>query len=496
MNLVKFIALKSILTSRCQSLISINTSKSNLSTFRRSLSTKSNDPTYPTNIDEDLYWDSLKTAIESSVDLPLLPAETKLDKSLNLSQSDKNVFVLQLRMQYKSKARQSTTPELQLSESIALVQTLDNWRVIESHIVGTKRSNSREIFGSGNQDLLSRKISASGANCLFIVIDRLTNLQVGGIRQSLLGNNMDIAIYDRYKIVLEIFKRNASSSIAKLQIALAEIPYIRHKFENNELYKNVEKKIKKELELKLKTRNLMNTQRRDKSIPLVSVFGYTNVGKTSFIKAITQDVKLRPENKLFATLDITYHGTKMLNSSQNIIFADTIGFISDIPHNLIEAFKTSLSDALNADLYIHLVDLSHPDRLAQEKSVIEILKDLAPQDKIKDMLTVYNKCDKVENYEKEPQQENSLLISCKKGIGLNEIRNLVEQKILMKLGFIELNLKVSQGGYEFSYLYKNTIVKEINECEQDPQFVLMKVLLNKVNALKFIKLFPNVKISK
>ena len=85
----------------------------------------------------------------------------------------------------------------------------------------------------------------------------------------------------------------------------AEIPYIRHKYENNDLYKNVEKKIKRELETKLRTRSVINSQRRQKQIPTISVFGYTNVGKTSFIQSITSDQKMSPQNKLFATLDVT-----------------------------------------------------------------------------------------------------------------------------------------------------------------------------------------------
>ena len=195
---------------------------------------------------------------------------------------------------------------------------------------------------------------------------------------------------------MEIFKRNARSEIAKLQIAMAEIPYIRHKYENLELYKNVEKKIKRELDHKLKTRHLQSADRRIRhQIPMVAVFGYTNVGKTSFIKAITNDSKLVPENKLFATLDITYHGVSLFNSSQNVLFADTIGFISDIPFNLVEAFKTSLQDALDADMYVHLVDVSHPDREAQERTVNEIISELGDPKKVANMLVVYNKCDKL-----------------------------------------------------------------------------------------------------
>lgn len=444
---------------------------------------------------ENLYWDRIRQTIERDED-----EEVEHEKKSNSFELDKRVFVLQLRMQFKSKARQSTTPELQLAESISLVQTL-NWKVIDSVIIGAKHASSREIFGSGNQEMLFKRIAASGANCLFVVIDRLTNSQVDALSKTLLGNDHNIVIYDRFKIVLEIFKSNARSSIAKLQIALAEIPYIRHRYENDQLYKIVEKKIKKELDKKVKTRSLLNAERRNKKFPIVSVFGYTNVGKTSFIKLLTNDAKLEPENKLFATLDVSYHGTSISNSSQMIIFADTIGFISDIPHTLIEAFKTSLTDTLNSDLYIHLVDISHPDRVAQEQSVIELLSDLAPPEKLKNMITIYNKCDKVDNLNElssnSNDSSNAFYISCKSYFGLNQIKEEIEKKVVKQLNYLDINLLISQGGPEQAYLYKNAIIKEINECDQnDSNLISVRVLLNREHALKFIKLFPHVKVSK
>jgi hypothetical protein len=186
-------------------------------------------------VDEDLYWDKVRTSIEiEEKDLDFNgPYE---DEEQNNSPSpsehiEKNVFVLQLKMQHRtSRERQSTSAELQLAESVSLVQTLRGWQVCDSHIVGAKRhSTAREIFGAGNQELLSRRIAASGANVLFVVADRLTSSQVRSLRQTLLGDSSRVQIYDRYKLVLEIFKRNARSAIAKLQIALAEIPYIRHR---------------------------------------------------------------------------------------------------------------------------------------------------------------------------------------------------------------------------------------------------------------------------
>jgi 50S ribosomal subunit-associated GTPase HflX len=208
---------------------------------------------------------------------------------------------------------------------------------------------------------------------------------------------------------------------------------------------------------------------------------------------------MKPENKLFATLDVTYHGLSILNSNQSIIFADTIGFISDIPHNLIEAFKTSLADTLSADLYIHLIDVSHPDREAQEKTVMRILGELAPEKKLTSLFTVYNKCDKVDDLsevmptEKKP---NSFFVSCKNGEGLDELRAAVENEIVKLLGYVELSLKIGQGSAEWFYLNKHAVIKSVREDHADGQFLIMSVLINKPNAIKFVKLFPLVEISK
>jgi len=164
--------------------------------------------------DEDLYWDTLKSQLDAPQISPINHAKLSKDRS------GKRVFVLQLRMQYKSKSRQSTTAELQLAESISLVRSLDGWSVCDSLIMSTKRSGSAALFGSGNQEVLSKRIGSSGCDALFVVIDRLTNLQVETLRKTWVGGDENLKIYDRYMIVLEIFKRNASSAIAKLQIAL------------------------------------------------------------------------------------------------------------------------------------------------------------------------------------------------------------------------------------------------------------------------------------
>jgi 50S ribosomal subunit-associated GTPase HflX len=345
----------------CQKLTAIN--GTNFKIINKNYSnTKTTIEKDDNDLNEDIYWEKIKSSLETET--TLLPQHNN---------QEKKVFIIQLRMQHTNKIRQSTTAELQLQESIGLVHSLNNMKVVGSLIISTKRIFSSAIFGSGNEELLRKMLASKDIDCLFVgnlkkaffqfifilfivflklVVDKLTIKQTNQISKDILVNKPDVQIYDRYKIVLEIFKRNARTQIAKLQIAAAEIPYLRNIYLNKDLYQIAEKKIKRELAERLKTRKLLNEKRHERKIPIVSVFGYTNAGKTSFIQRITEDTKMEPKDQMFATLDVTYHGRVSSKISQNIIYVDTIGFISDLPHSLVLSFKTTMEDALDADLYV------------------------------------------------------------------------------------------------------------------------------------------------
>lgn len=170
-----------------------------------------------------------------------------------------------------------------------------------------------------------------------------------------------VPVMDRFSVVIQILSAHATSREAKLQIALAELPYIWHHLgsENSEfirsqlsdsqkmLLRNRERKIKTELEHIRMHRKMVRRRRSHKEYPVVAVVGYTNAGKTSLIKALTNQEKLEPKNKLFATLDVTAHMGRLPCNLQ-IIYIDTIGFMSDIPTGLIQCFITTLEDAMNA----------------------------------------------------------------------------------------------------------------------------------------------------
>lgn len=167
-------------------------------------------------------------------------------------------------------------------------------------------------------------------------------------------------VMDRFSVVIQILRLHATSRESRLQVALAEIPYIwrqlgfhdhvtRSKLSDSQrlILRNREKHIKAELEDVRRHRQTIRKRRLKKQFPIIAVVGYTNAGKTSLIKALTNELTMQPRNQLFATLEITAHGGT-LPCNLNVIYMDTIGFMSDIPTELIECFVATLEDAMIA----------------------------------------------------------------------------------------------------------------------------------------------------
>jgi len=194
----------------------------------------------------------------------------------------------------------------------------------------------------------------------------------------------EVPVIDRYNLVLQIFLQHAATREARLQVSLAEIPYLRNRlavqyevernskssggnlgeqyFEKHRfVLKKLEKAVKKKIADLRSQRERLRERRKKLGVPTVAVIGYTNCGKTSLIKALTQQTEMEPKNALFATLDVTCHRTTLPPSNIDVVFIDTVGFISDIPTPLVASFSSTLEDALQADLLLHVRDLSHPD---------------------------------------------------------------------------------------------------------------------------------------
>ncbi|KAG8225693.1 hypothetical protein J437_LFUL001726, partial [Ladona fulva] len=275
------------------------------------------------------------------------------------------VFVVQPYIKWGAKKKKITTPDLQLGEAVALVESLHRWKVVDKMKVPLQSFEKKTLFGTGSLQQLTEKIKQNPfVTAVFVSVELLK-----GFQHRELEEVFGVPVYDRYTIVMQIFRERAVTKEAKLQVAMAEIPYLWSKIQNvnegessrqgyggpGESYVEIRRRILANREHKLKAaleklrgqRELLRSNRRKHDFPAVAVVGYTNAGKTSLIKALTGEEALEPKDQLFATLDVTTHGGT-LPSRLKVIYIDTVGFMSDIPTHLIESFNVTLEDALLA----------------------------------------------------------------------------------------------------------------------------------------------------
>ncbi|XP_041324355.1 putative GTP-binding protein 6, partial [Pyrgilauda ruficollis] len=403
--------------------------------------------------------------------------------------------------------------ELQIAEAVALVDTLQNWTVLDKIIIPTKNPNKKFVFGKGNFQVLTEKIKKlPHVTAVFLNVERISSLT-----KKELEGAWGVQVFDRYTVVLHIFRCNARTKEAKLQIALAEIPLLRSNLKNEvsqrdqqrggsryimgsgETFLETQSRVLKERELKIRNaleklrrkRALLRTQRRKCEFPIVSVMGYTNCGKTTLIKALTGEAGLQPRDQLFATLDITAHAG-YLPSHMPVIYVDTIGFLTDLPHNLVESFSATLEEVAYSDLIVHVRDITHPETILQKATVLSVLRNLnLPSHLLDSMVEVHNKVDLIERYK--PTEESALAVSALRGHGLEELKQEIEKKILTATGKKILTVNINLEGPQLSWLYKEATVQEVEVMPEDST-ARVKVIISSSAFGRYKNLFPNSEI--
>ncbi|XP_034438373.1 putative GTP-binding protein 6 [Hippoglossus hippoglossus] len=418
------------------------------------------------------------------------------------------VFIVQPDVKWGSRKQHLTTAELMMAEAVGLVNTLDSWRVVDKLILSTKTPEKKRIFGKGNFQSLTEKIrQTAGITAVFVNVERLSPLSEREFEEA-----WGVKVFDRYSVVLHIFRCNARTKEAKLQISLAEIPLLRSRLKNEmgnmdqqgggsryiggsgETLFEVQQRLLKERELKIRSaleklrrkRHLLRSQRKRNEFPIVSVLGYTNCGKTTLIKALTGDSALQPRNQLFATLDVTVHAGQ-LPSRMTVLYVDTIGFLSQLPHQLIDSFSATLDDIKHSDLLIHVRDISHPEAVNQKVNVLNVLKNLKVPDRLtSSMIEVHNKTDLVHNYQ--CAEPDALPISALQGRGLDELKEVVEEEIVNSTGKHILDLKVNLSTSQLSWLYKEAVVQDV-QVNADDGSAVVQVLISTAAYGRYKKLF-------
>uniref|UniRef100_A0A668VZR8 Putative GTP-binding protein 6 n=1 Tax=Oreochromis aureus TaxID=47969 RepID=A0A668VZR8_OREAU len=380
-----------------------------------------------------------------------------------IGEGQHRVFIIHPDVKWGSRKQHLTTAELMMAEAEGLVNTLENWTVVDKMILSTKTPEKKRIFGKGNFQTLTERIrQTAGITAVFVNVERLSPLSEREFEEV-----WGVKVFDRYSVVLHIFRCNARTKEAKLQISLAEIPLLRSRLKNEmanldqqgggsryiggsgETLYEIQQRLLKEREIKIrlaleklrKKRHLLRSQRKHREFPVVSVLGYTNCGKTTLIKALTGDTGLQPRNQLFATLDVTVHAGQ-LPSHMTVLYVDTIGFLSQLPHQLIDSFSATLEDIKHSDLLIHVRDISHPETANQKVNVLNVLKNLQIPDRLMNsMIEVHNKTDLITNYES--AEPAALPISALEGRGLEQLKEAVEEEILKATGKQILDLTVN-----------------------------------------------------
>ena len=427
-----------------------------------------------------------------------------------------NLFVIQPYLWSENDAtakdRSKQSSHRKMSETLALVDTL-GWNAVGQKEVGLKSFMKREFFGSGKMQELQEAMDSSPLPITSVLVSAY---QLSQYQRLNLEQEFQRPVIDRYNLILQIFHLHARTREAKLQVALAEIPYIKQRLVQDRLIENDSKHSKslrrgesyferrdmmlKRREKQLKTalnkikkqRAVIRKNRMNLGIPSVAVVGYTNCGKTSLIKALSGSESLAPRNQLFATLDVTVHECR-LPSNLKSLFVDTVGFISDIPTSLIASFSATLEDAALADLLIHVRDVSNPDHEAQSQQVLRTLKSLKiPENLIDNMITLGNKIDLVPPSEwKAFNNAEYTPISVVEGFGLDYVVQKVEKSLFEATGRKRAKVRVKTSSDEFRWLHDNVTVSEVVPDEADPNYSLVSVVMSEAEVGRLKKMVQN-----
>lgn len=339
---------------------------------------------------------------------------------------------------------------------------------------------------------------------LIIFDDELSGSQVRNLEAAI-----GAKVIDRTTLILEIFARRARSKESKIQVELAQLKYRmgrlqglgtvlsrtgggigtrgpgEKKLETDRRHiKETIYDLNDELKKIKKTREVQREKRTKESIPKVSLVGYTNAGKSTLRnklcdvaaqKEVQGKEKVFEADMLFATLDITTRSIILKNKGV-VTITDTVGFVRKLPHDLVEAFKSTLEEVIYSDLLCHIVDTSSDHALDQIKAVEEVLEELGVKDK--ETILVLNKIDKatdeqIEEVKKICSEYKIIEISAKEGINLDNLLDLIEEKLPYKMKKCEYLIPYDRSDMN-SYLHRNgRVLKE--EYKDNGTFMLVEV---------------------
>lgn len=366
--------------------------------------------------------------------------------------------------------------EVNLDELEELVKTAG--ATVIGRLVQKKDGIDKATYiGSGKTLELKEMIQELGATGV-VCDDELSPMQLKNLEEVL-----DTKIMDRTMVILDIFAGRATTREGKIQVELAQLKYRssrligmrsslsrlgggigtrgpgEKKLEiDRRIIRDRIAQLQRELEDVKNHRDVMRKQRMAGDLPIVSIVGYTNAGKSTLLNHLT-DAGVLEEDKLFATLDPTSRNLKLLNG-QEIIITDTVGFIRKLPHHLINAFRSTLEEAKYADIILHVVDISNPQADNHIITVYETLDSLGVENKI--IITAFNKIDKVDEMPiiKDFKADAIVNIAAKKEIGFDKLMETLAEEINKCRKYVEKLISYNDAGMINKIRKSGTLLSE------------------------------------
>lgn len=332
---------------------------------------------------------------------------------------------------------------------------------IDMVIQNRERIHPGTYFGKGKIEELSELIRATKADGI-ICDDELSPAQMKNLEAEL-----DTKIMDRTMLILDIFAQRANTKEGKIQVELAQLQYRSSRLigmrnfsrlgggigtrgpgekkleEDRRLIRDRISQLKRELDEVVRNREVARAQRKRSAIPVIAIVGYTNAGKSTLMNYLTNAGVLE-EDKLFATLDPTTR-SYTLESGQQLLFTDTVGFIRKLPHHLIDAFRSTLEEARYADIILHMVDAANPKAYQQMYVVYDTLQSLQVKDK--PVITVLNKQDlSAAEPIKDLKADRTVKLSAKTGSGIPVLLDTIEELLKEQKVYIERLISYTDAG--------------------------------------------------